>query len=195
MDEYQREIEKEYRKNQIAYELYVQKGEFDKQNNIEEYANKKALDYNYGIQEYADKAAIDVSKAQTKANINVSEYAQKQAIKEIYSQTTPQNKTEQTNKTESINNTNAPKVKTEDEIVNEAFSNMEKAFGKLDSNTAPYYSAEIQAGYENGYISDNIMLKLYNKIEKYIKPTSEAKTNNVVNNAMSPLAKRLANSK
>lgn len=198
IDEYQRQIEEDYRKNQIAYELYVQKGEFDKQNNLEEYVGKKTIDYNYGIQEYADKAAIDVSKAQTKSNINVSEYAQKQAIKEAYGQTSPQSETiEDEGNTSITNNISNPKTKTEDEVANEIFKSMEQVFGKLDANTAPYYSAEIQAGYNNGNISDDIMLKLYSKIEKYINPTtsSNSKASNVVNNAMSPIAKKLANSK
>lgn len=184
IDEAQAAAEKEYRKLQSDIALAEAKAQ---------------IDYQYGIQEYADKAAIDVSKSQTKANINVSEYAQKQAIKSAYEQTSPQStsKAKQTNDNTNITNVENINTKTEDEIVNEAFNSMEQVFGKLDSNTAPYYAAEIQAGYNAGNIPDDIMLKLYSKIEKYINPTtsSNSKTANIVNNAMSPLAKRLANSK
>lgn len=69
IDEAKAEIEKENRKLQSDITLAEA---------------KKQLDYQYGIQEYADKASIDISKARTKANINVSEYAQKQAIASQY---------------------------------------------------------------------------------------------------------------
>lgn len=180
IDEAQAEIEKEYRKLQSDILLAEA---------------KKQLDYQYSIQEYSDKAAIDVSKSQTKANINVSEYAQKQAIKAAYDQATPQNivETEQISNSYNTSNTNAPKVKTEDEIATEVFKSLQDTYGKLDSNTAPYYAAEITTGYNNGIINEDIMLKLYNKIEKYINP--ESKSSNIASNAMSPIAKKLTNSK
>ena len=68
IDDYQREIEEDYRKNQMAYELYVAKGEFDRQNNIEEYGEKKAIDYQYDRGLAAFKAGLKNSSGGSSGN-------------------------------------------------------------------------------------------------------------------------------